>query len=85
MEEKTYENATHFLSCRHAIGLHGYDYTMRCHVLKNMPDGYRVKILVFGDRYWKGKEHIRRVRYVDRTRLTKRAVDSANAPAKTGE
>ncbi|KPB90078.1 Uncharacterized protein AC502_1876 [Pseudomonas syringae pv. maculicola] len=29
-----------------------------------MPDG-RVKVLVFGERNWKGREHISRIRYVE--------------------
>ncbi len=75
MDEKTYDNATHLLSCRHAIGVYGYDYTMRCHVLKYMPDGKRAKILVFGDRYWRGHETKKRIRYVNITRLTERVID----------
>jgi hypothetical protein len=65
----TFENATHLLRCAHAIGISRFDYTMRCHILKNMKDG-RVKILVFGNRYWKGRSHINRVRYVPKHRVT---------------
>ena len=78
MEEKTYDNATHLLSCRHVQGSYSCDYTMRCHVLKNMPNSNRVKILVFGNRFWAGKQHISRIRYVNRTRLTLRALDAEN-------
>jgi hypothetical protein len=41
---------------------------MPCNILKTMPDG-RVKVEVFGERNWKGMEHKRSVRYVDRSRL----------------
>lgn len=58
------ENATHFLSCRHAIGSGGKYYQMRCHILKTMPDG-RLKLRVYGDRYWKGTDHIVKIRYVE--------------------
>lgn len=61
--------ATHYLRCRHCIGKAVHDYRMPCLILKKMPDG-RVKVLVFGDRYWADREHIERVRYVDRQRLT---------------
>lgn len=50
---------------------------MRCHILKTMDDG-RIKILVFGERYWKGKEHISQIRYVSKWRITKR--DGYNFP-----
>jgi hypothetical protein len=68
MDQQTSKNATHLLKCAHAIGTSKFDYTMRCHILKNMKDG-RVKILVFGDRYWKGRENIKRVRYVPKWRI----------------
>ncbi|MCD6346412.1 MAG: hypothetical protein J7L96_03225 [Bacteroidales bacterium] len=68
-DEMTYDNATHYLMCRQCVGPKNcHDYMMRCHILKMMPNN-RAKILVFGDRYWAGTEHISRVRYVDATRL----------------
>ena len=73
-----YENATHLLHCAHALGTHRLEYTMRCHVLKDMGDGRR-KVLVFGDMYWKGRETRNRVRYVMAQRLTKRSPDSSKA------
>lgn len=63
-----YENATHLLLCRHAIGPNGKDYQMRCHVLKAMPDG-RLKLRVYGERYWKNTSHIVKVRYVEPERV----------------
>ena len=62
-------NATHRLYCRHAIGQHGRSYHMKCHVLKTMPDG-RLKIQVYGDRYWKDRMHVVRVRYVQSDRVS---------------
>jgi hypothetical protein len=81
MEELTYENATHLLSCKHCIGPSTKRYAMRCHVLKVMGGG-RLKILVFGRLYWRDTEHIRKVRYVEDWRLTPRALDRGDAPAK---
>jgi len=65
----TSENATHGLECRHAIGSHGMTYYMRCHILKTMPDG-RLKLRVYGDRYWKDKGHVVKIRYVDARRVS---------------
>lgn len=61
-------NATHLLECRHCIGHNKREYYMRCHVLKDMGND-RLKVLVFGERNWKGREHIRHIRYVDRDRV----------------
>lgn len=68
--ELTAENATHLLLCRHAVGRNGKDYVMRCHVLKTMPDG-RLKLRVYGERYWKDTEHKVSVRYVEPWRVIK--------------
>lgn len=57
------------LSCRHAIGTHGKNYTMDCIPLKEMPDG-RLKILVFGNRYWKGHDNKKQIRYVKSYRVS---------------
>ncbi|BEI26613.1 hypothetical protein KKIDH5335_49450 (plasmid) [Vibrio fluvialis] len=70
MQELTADNATHLLWCRHAVGQNGKDYQMRCHVLKTMPDG-RLKLRVYGDRYWKNTEHVVRTRYVNSDRVIK--------------
>jgi len=59
---------THFLSCVHAIGKNRYYYFMPCDILKCMKDG-RVKIRVFGDRYWKRDREKSRIRYVERNRI----------------
>lgn len=65
----TFESATHLLICQHVIGSNRTEYLMRCHVIKHMPDRERVKVMVFGDRYWKGSHHRSRIRYVHRNRL----------------
>ncbi|WP_326430349.1 hypothetical protein VQ574_21740 (plasmid) [Stutzerimonas frequens] len=67
MTEKTSANATHLLICRHVCRW-TKTYGMRCHVLKVMPNE-RLKLLVFGERNWKGREHISRVRYVEASRV----------------
>lgn len=67
MAERTAENATHLLICQHVCRW-TKTYAMRCHVLKAMADG-RLKVLVFGDRNWKGREHLSRVRYVEAGRV----------------
>lgn len=55
--------ATHKLRCRHQISRNGFDYTMPCIVLGKTKSG-KLKIVVFGERYWKNKEHIKHIRYV---------------------
>jgi len=67
-EELNYGNATHLLSCIHAFGKTEKHYTMRCHLLKEM-SGDRVKIQVYGERYWANKEGVVRTRYVDKSRV----------------
>lgn len=68
-EEYTVENATHVLQCCRAIGRSRTNYFMKCIPMKKMPKD-RLKIVVFGDRYWAGTEGTRRVRYVHESRLT---------------
>ena len=63
------KDSTHVLSCRHAFNQKsGYDYRMDCIILKKMPND-RLKILVFGDRYWRGYDDKKQIRYVDRSRI----------------
>lgn len=63
--------ATHNILCRHAIGQNGFDYYMPCVVLGHTKSRM-VKCVVFGDRYWRHKDHIKRIRYVAPLRLLKR-------------
>lgn len=69
-EAMTADNATHLLHCTHAFSSKAAEhYTMPCHVLKTMRDG-RYKVLVFGERNWKGTSGKSRVRYVQANRVT---------------
>ena len=66
------KDATHLLSCRHSQNSRQhYDYYMDCIIIKEMP-GQRLKILVFGERYWKGHDNKQRIRYVDKSRVTEK-------------
>lgn len=61
-----------FVFSRHCYGLgQEKDYWMPC-ILLNTVGEDRAKVLVFGDRFWRGREHIKRVRYVDADRLIER-------------
>ncbi|KKL22275.1 hypothetical protein LCGC14_2437050 [marine sediment metagenome] len=74
IEKLTYEDATHNLLCRHAVGTHGYDYHMKCVILKEMPNR-RLKLLVFGERNWKRDKDKKRIRYVDAFRVSQCVVE----------
>lgn len=67
MTELTAANATHQLICYHVCRW-TKKYAMRCHILKDMSDG-RLKLLVFGERNWKDRDHISRIRYVEAGRV----------------
>ena len=57
------------LKCRHCISSNScHRYTMKCKILKLMGDG-RVKIEVYGDRYWDYNKDKHYVRYVSINRL----------------
>ena len=60
--------ATHKLRCRHCIGRSGFTYYMKCISLGKVKSG-KTKLIVFGSRYWKNKERIKRVRYVSSWRV----------------
>lgn len=70
------ENADRLLSCSHAIGSNRRDFHMRAEYLKTMPDG-RLKLRVYGFLYWKDKEHISRIRYVEAWRVSQIAKQSS--------
>ena len=63
------KSPTHLLQCSHCIGNYRNEYTMKCLILKEMPDGKRVKLLVFGAMYWKDTDHIQKIRYVNKSRV----------------
>ncbi len=65
-------NATHQLICQH-ICRWTKTYVMPCHILKTLPDG-RLKVLVFGERHWKNRDHFSRVRHVAADRLQARTM-----------
>ena len=56
----------YLLKCAHQIGRNRQEYLMECDVLKRMPNG-RLKIRVYGDRFWKRDKQ--RIRYVESTRV----------------
>lgn len=68
LEDVTAGEATHKLMCCHCIGRNTKYYHMDCIPVKAMKNG-KVKIIVFGDRYWKNKEDIKRYRYVERNQI----------------
>lgn len=61
-------DATHTVAYSHCIGQSRKRYAVRCHVIKEMPDGKRLKIRTFGN-MWKGSEDVTRVAYVDKGRV----------------
>lgn len=61
-------DATYYLKCRHCVGCRYKTYFMPCIPLKRMNDG-RYKILVFGERFWNDRKHIKRVRYAAACRI----------------
>ena len=64
---------SHWLRCAHCIGKgRRFEYDMPCILLKDMPDGKRVKVQVFGDRFWKGTSYVSRIRYVSSDRVRPR-------------
>lgn len=62
-------DATHNLNCTHCQGRSVSYYKMKCVLLGAVKSG-KAKVLVFGERNWKDREHIKRVRYVDPDRIT---------------
>lgn len=69
-DKLTIKDATHELLCTHSFNSKSKThYKMPCIILKEMPKN-RYKILVFGERFWKNKEHISKIRYVDKIKVT---------------
>lgn len=64
----TIEQTTHLLSCSHCIGWGRRDYYMDCIVLGKTKNG-KMKVIVFGSRNWAGKDHIKKIRYVNTWKL----------------
>lgn len=64
------KDADHTLMCTHAYNSKSkHYYEMDCIKIKDMPN-HRAKIVVFGARFWKDTDHIKRVRYVSKSRIT---------------
>jgi len=60
---------THFLLCRHAVGDSGKRYSMYCDIIKKMKND-RLKIRVFGTRFWPGHFDKSYIRYVKSFRVS---------------
>lgn len=60
--------ATHYLRCAHQLGHNRREYWMKCVILKTMGNG-KLKVRVFGYRYWKGHENSSRIRYISAARV----------------
>ena len=67
--ELTIADATHNLHCRHAIARSVKYYTMKCIPIGLMDDG-RLKLLVFGERNWLGRDEKQSIRYVGPLRVS---------------
>ena len=64
LDKYNISQATHVLKCCHAMNSQQrYYYTMPCIILGRTPSR-KLKAVVFGARYWKNKEHMKRIRYV---------------------
>ena len=70
LNKYTIKDATHLLKCCHAINPNRIYYVMNCIVLKKTKAG-KLKVLVFGDRYWKGHEDKKQIRYVNEFKVKK--------------
>jgi len=72
-EKMKREDATHWLLCRHVMGISSVDYWMDCIVLKNITST-RLKILVFGERRRSACDHKKRIRYVQSWRVKPKSI-----------
>ncbi len=70
----TVSQATHKLKCRHQNGRNGYNYTMLCIVLGKMKSR-KLKIIVFGERNWAHKQHVKKIRYVPPWKVIKLPIE----------
>jgi len=68
LESMDVSQATHYLQCTHWQGSSVHYFKMKCVLLKEMA-AEKSKVLVFGERHWRDREHLKRVRYVDSSRL----------------
>lgn len=63
------DSATHLLNCTHCQGSSIKYYRMKCIVLGSTKSG-KTKVVVFGERNWRDRENIKRIRYVDADRIS---------------
>lgn len=68
LESAVYSDCTHLLKCKHCIGKNCSNYYMDCIPLGIASNG-KMKVIVFGERDWKNKEHIKKIRYVDPSKV----------------
>jgi hypothetical protein len=71
----TLRDCTHWLVGAHQSGRSRTSYRMPCKILKRTKSGL-AKVVVFGNRFWAGREQLRRIRYVEESRLEKIAEGS---------
>lgn len=71
---------THLLECRHCVSAgHCRTYYMRCNVIGETEKS--IKLEIIGERYWKGFENKRRIRYLPKNeswRLLKELEDETH-------
>lgn len=70
MSEYNVDQATHALACAHQQGRSRKNYYMKCIRLGETRSG-KVKVVVFGNLFWRDTEHIKSVRYVEPYRLVR--------------
>ena len=57
---------THWLCCRHCVGeKRSKEYVMRCNILGETRKS--IKLEIIGERYWKGYENKKRIRYLPKS------------------
>jgi len=65
------KEATHLLECVHSTGSWRKRYSMPCILLSENKSKGTARVLVFGDRFWMGSDHIQKTRTVPMSRLVK--------------
>lgn len=65
----SYDTAKNKLECFHVLGSNRKRYFMPCDILKTMNDG-RLKLKVYGDRYWSHSKDKTAIRYVQSCRVS---------------
>lgn len=68
-QNMTRDNAPHLLLCAKGLGRAHWHYYQPCHILKEMPDGERVKVSTFGYQNSASFLNECRTRYVHKSRV----------------